>query len=173
VTPPPEQANAVVRAAREALPRIRRALADLPAVCRYHGDRLEPDRTAWGRHSCCDTGEPALHRRRAEEAVAALTAALDPPAGAAPDISADTGHNRGGHTRTPPAGEPAPDRGALPTRADTARTASSGQGPDTADGVRVEYRARVPRHLLGAAIAEAAQALSTARTTPPAKDPRS
>lgn len=50
---------------------IRTALEKLPDVCRYHGEQLEPDRsnwaTGWGRESCCDTGLPALLRRRAME----------------------------------------------------------------------------------------------------------
>lgn len=55
-----------------ALPAIRKALAHLPAQCRYHGDNTTPN---WpGRTACCDTGEPAQARKEAE---AALTTAQD------------------------------------------------------------------------------------------------
>lgn len=54
---------------REDLASIRSALGELPDVCRYHQDRLDPDRPGWGREACCDTGLPALRRR---EAMAAL-----------------------------------------------------------------------------------------------------
>ena len=59
---------------REWLPTLRRAVSSLPAVCRYHGDQLDPDR--FGRmtrsEACCDTGVPARRRREAEQALAAL-----------------------------------------------------------------------------------------------------
>lgn len=45
---------------------VRDAIEHLPERCRYHGDDLE-----WGlrREVCCDTGKPALARRRAEAAL--------------------------------------------------------------------------------------------------------
>lgn len=86
--PSPEAADAiaaVVRAARDRMDdecqkphlsghdatTIRRALEALPATCRYHGDELE-----WGlrREACCDTGKPALLRRKAEDALKRATA---------------------------------------------------------------------------------------------------
>ncbi|MEZ7005013.1 hypothetical protein [Streptomyces sp. AD55] len=101
--------------------------------------------------------------------------------------------------RTTPAGESDPDRGPLPTRAEAARTRpdshASGRGratrraapnpapdtvrPDTArtepgapdDGVRIEFRARVPRHLAPAALAEGFQAIADqTSTSSPAAD---
>jgi hypothetical protein len=98
-------------------------------------------------------------------AEATIAAALDP------DSVPDTGHARGGIVRTCSVGEDNQDDGPLPTSADSVRTGHD-DGPADNSGVRVEYRARVPRHLLGAAIAEAAHAINTART-PPAKDSRS
>jgi hypothetical protein len=45
---------------------IQAALDTIPVTCRYHGDDLE-----WGlrRDACCDTGKPALARRKAEAAL--------------------------------------------------------------------------------------------------------
>jgi hypothetical protein len=58
---------------REWLPALRRAVDYLDTTCRYHGDRLDPDR--FGRmtrsEACCDTG---IEPRRAREARAALDA---------------------------------------------------------------------------------------------------
>lgn len=50
---------------------IRAAVECLPSTCRYHGDEIEPY-PASTREACCDTGVPALRRRRAEEALARL-----------------------------------------------------------------------------------------------------
>lgn len=61
----------------QALPALRRALAELPAVCRYHGDRLDPHRPSYGSESCCDTGRPAMRRRKAEEALKHLAAQVE------------------------------------------------------------------------------------------------
>lgn len=49
------------------LPTIRTALQRLPETCRYHGERIEPEGSSWVslRESCCDTGLPAVLRRRA------------------------------------------------------------------------------------------------------------
>lgn len=66
------------RAVRSWLPALRRAIDCLDTTCRYHGNRLDPDR--FGRmtrsEACCDTG---IEPRRAREARAALEAlaALD------------------------------------------------------------------------------------------------
>lgn len=53
---------------------IRAAVAALPATCRYHEDRIDPGPGLFGREGCCDTGRPALLRRRAEEALTRLEA---------------------------------------------------------------------------------------------------
>jgi hypothetical protein len=52
---------------------VRQAIEMLPATCRYHGDNLERSYDYTGRH-CCDTGKPALARRKAEEALRRLEA---------------------------------------------------------------------------------------------------
>lgn len=67
-------------------------------------------------------------------------------------------------TPPPPQGFPPhlPTRGAIPDHA---------PAPDVDLGVRVEYRARVPRHQLGAAIAEAFGAIADA-TAPHREDPQ-
>lgn len=63
-------ASAVAKAvSREDLAAIRAALNELPNACRYHQDRLDPDRPGWGREACCDTGLPALRRRNAMAAL--------------------------------------------------------------------------------------------------------
>ncbi|MEU9014302.1 hypothetical protein AB0D12_31935 [Streptomyces sp. NPDC048479] len=66
--------QAAVERVREWLPALRRAVAELPATCRYHGDRLDPDRFGQMTRSeaCCDTGRPARRRREAMTALAAL-----------------------------------------------------------------------------------------------------
>ncbi|MFJ8727695.1 hypothetical protein [Streptomyces sp. NPDC093269] len=64
-------------AIKTAFPALRRALADLPAVCRYHGENPAPRSPSYGREACCDTGEPAMRRRKAEEALRALVAHVD------------------------------------------------------------------------------------------------
>lgn len=72
-----ERADRAESAVRSWLPVLRRAVDCLDTTCRYHGDRLDPDR--FGRmtrsEACCDTGiEPrrALEARAALEALAAL-----------------------------------------------------------------------------------------------------
>lgn len=52
---------------------IRAAIECLPSTCRYHGDEVEPY-PASTREACCDTGVPALRRRRAEALLARLEA---------------------------------------------------------------------------------------------------
>ena len=161
---PDPDPDRITLAAAAALPAIRQALAALPARCRYHGERLERDRPSWGGPECCDTGAPALLRRQAEASLKALTLAI----AAVPDsVSTDTGHATGGIVRTPPVDDTRPHGCAPLTSPDKVRTPPTGRGPDTPGGVRVEYRARVPRHLLGAALAEAADAIHAARTNPP------
>lgn len=51
------------------------ALTQLPIKCRYHGDRLQREDT-WNGIYCCDTGRPALLRRRAEAALQRLESRL-------------------------------------------------------------------------------------------------
>ncbi|MGW5930528.1 hypothetical protein ACWF2L_30500 [Streptomyces anulatus] len=77
------------------------------------------------------------------------------PGGHAPDVSGQRPDADGGHVRTPLIVGEIIDCGPLPTSTDTARTRPDTDPPDTSGGVRVEYRARVPRHLMGAAFAEA------------------
>ncbi|MGW2740664.1 hypothetical protein ACWC4D_41550 [Streptomyces sp. NPDC001288] len=66
----------LMAAIAKAAPSIRRALLKLPAECRYHGDQIEPHQPSYGREACCDTGEPSMRRRKAEEALRALTGQL-------------------------------------------------------------------------------------------------
>lgn len=54
---------------------LRVALTELPRNCRYHGERLQRDDT-WNGVYCCDTGRPALLRRRAEDALKRLETRL-------------------------------------------------------------------------------------------------
>ncbi|MFZ4266551.1 hypothetical protein [Streptomyces arboris] len=61
----------------------------------------------------------------------------------------------GGRARMLSAVDVTPDRAPLPTRADTIRTRPDTDPTDVSGGVRIAYRARVPRHLMGAAVAEA------------------
>ena len=49
-----------------------RALEKLPATCRYHGDKIDPPEGLLRREACCDTGTPAVRRRKAEEQLQAL-----------------------------------------------------------------------------------------------------
>lgn len=83
------------------------------------------------------------------EATIAATLTPDTP-DARPDKAADNGHAQGGIVRTRPVGEDSP--------------------PDDSGGVRVEYQARVPRRHLGAAIAEALDAIAR-ETQPPGPAP--
>lgn len=136
-----QRAEETLRRAREAVPVIARALDRLPKECRYHGDRLDPaDYGGWGRTACCDTGEPARLRQQAELALLVLTTRpADTSPDTSPDMSGDTVRTLATSADTEPL-----------TSADTVRTR-----PDTSpDGSRFEYRARVPRHLTGAALAE-------------------
>ncbi|MHA6764734.1 hypothetical protein [Streptacidiphilus sp. PAMC 29251] len=56
---------------------IRSALEKLPATCRYHGERIEPEGSSWVslRESCCDTGLPSVLRRRAMDVLDRIEAA--------------------------------------------------------------------------------------------------
>jgi hypothetical protein len=57
---------------------LRTAIETLPRTCKYHGEDIEPLAPAFSawpyREACCDTGVPALRRRRAEEVLARLEA---------------------------------------------------------------------------------------------------
>lgn len=62
------------RLARVDLATIRLAIEMLPALCQYHGEQLVRD-YGWDRGSyCCETGKPALARRKAEAALERLEA---------------------------------------------------------------------------------------------------
>ncbi|WP_434593401.1 hypothetical protein [Streptomyces sp. A5-4] len=74
-------------------------------------------------------------------------------------MSPDSPPASGGHVRTGRIVGETSDCGPLPTRPDTVRTRPDNACPDTDAGVRVEYRARVPRRLLSVAIAEAFAAI--------------
>ncbi|MFG2404216.1 hypothetical protein ACGFR8_07730 [Streptomyces brevispora] len=159
-----EAAESVTRRIPHAAHRIREALEQLPEQCRYHRDRLDPDHLSRGREACCDTGVPSRRRRVALDALDGLTA---PPPDTCPDTGPDTVSARGGALRTGVLVGESPDCGPLPTSTDTARTPPD---TDTGQGVRVEYRATVPRYLLGAALAEALGAIDDATRTPPPGD---
>ena len=51
---------------------VRAAIEMLPATCKYHGDELLRGHGPWRDEACCDTGKPALARRKAEEALRRL-----------------------------------------------------------------------------------------------------
>lgn len=54
---------------------VRRALAMLPARCPYHDevyDERQRGRFRTGLGACCETGEPALLRRLAEDAMSRI-----------------------------------------------------------------------------------------------------
>lgn len=72
-----------------------------------------------------------------------------------PDGCPDTRTSTGGRVRTTPLGGEVVQDEPPRTRADTVRTTPDNPRPDNPGGVRIEYRARVPRRLLGAALAEA------------------
>ncbi|MFC7791331.1 hypothetical protein [Streptomyces cinereoruber] len=80
-----------------------------------------------------------------------------------PDTPPDCPDRRGGIIRTPPDIGETIDCGPLPTSTDTVRTRLSARP----DGVRVEYTASVPRHLLGVAIADAFATIDAARRPDP------
>ncbi|KPI33343.1 hypothetical protein OV450_1431 [Actinobacteria bacterium OV450] len=72
-----------------------------------------------------------------------------------PDVRPDVRRARGGHPDVIPVVGENQDCGPLPTRADTVRPDTDSRPTDSRTGVRFEYRASVPRHLVGAAFAEA------------------
>lgn len=82
-----------------------------------------------------------------------------------PDTSADTPPPRGGVVRTPAIVGETVDCYPIPTRADTTRTRPDTDTADSGPGVRVEYRASVPRNQFAAALAEALGHLTEAQTT--------
>ena len=51
---------------------VREAIEELPATCQYHGEVLVRDYGMFRGEACCDTGKPALARRKAEEALRRL-----------------------------------------------------------------------------------------------------
>ncbi|MFI1954824.1 hypothetical protein ACH437_23750 [Streptomyces xinghaiensis] len=84
---------------------------------------------------------------------------------------------RGGIVRTTRTAGETSDHGPAPTSADTARTGTDTAPADNNPGVRITYTARVPRHLLGAALAEALDHIAretgtdTARTASDTESP--
>lgn len=74
--------------------------------------------------------------------------------GQTPDLSGRCPDGEDDTVRTHADTREATDTGPRPTRADTARTRTNNGPADTGQGVRYAYRARVPRHLTGAAFAE-------------------
>ncbi|MBT2492349.1 hypothetical protein J7E96_28335 [Streptomyces sp. ISL-96] len=170
-----EAVEAVVDRIPYAERHLRRALEQLPERCRYHGDRLDPDHFSWGREACCDTGTPSLRRRRALAALDQLTAMPpETPGDTGPDTSTDTVSASGGVLRTLLDVGESVDCGPLPTSTDTVRTPGDTDTEDIGQGVRIEYRASVPRHMLGAAVAEAfgiiARETAAAPEEPPPAD---
>ncbi|MGW6391148.1 hypothetical protein ACWFR1_11725 [Streptomyces sp. NPDC055103] len=77
----------------------------------------------------------------------------------------------GGIVRTPQDIGETQDCGPLPTRADTVRTRPDSDRPDSNPGVRFAYRATVPRHLMGAAFAEAFTLLAAELHPEPEPEP--
>lgn len=77
-----------------------------------------------------------------------------------PATPTDTARASGGIVRTAAIVGETRDDCPLPTRADTVRTPSASEGPDTDPVVRFAYRTTAPRHLAGAAFAAFAEALS-------------
>lgn len=117
---------------------IRAALSTLPAQCRYHGDRTDPDR--YGRmtrsEACCDTGIPAHRRKQAEAALARLRALAEER------IVTPSAANRPGSTA-----EQLPDHilALLPPAEYTSTACDTAARLETvaADGVREELRGEV------------------------------
>ena len=113
--------------------------------------------------------DPATDSDGHARAEATLAAALAAP----PDDRPDSPDRHGGTARTGLVGEDRPDCGAFATSADSVRTGSDNGPADNDGGVRVEYSARVPRHQLGAAVAEAFGAINeaTAHKKPASSSP--
>lgn len=138
-----DDAEAAAAVARHAMPTLRKAVKELPAMCRYHGDRLDPDRFAWGREACCDTGTPARRRREAETALDVIDQAAAPrrrtgPSAATaaarsqtPDTVRTAGHATGGHVRELSGGRESISANQPATSADTIRTTSGQACPDS------------------------------------------
>lgn len=83
-------------------------------------------------------------------------------------MSADTAPDRGEAVRTTALSGAAAGGGPLPTSADSVRTPTN----NPPGGVRIEYRTRVPRQLLGAALTDAFAVIAreTGQTDPPRPD---
>lgn len=165
------------RRAQEALARVR-AIPRRPHVSQQGGGQGRAYTRGWesviamidnALDECCVCGSTPVHYRNFREQpfcrhCANCECAQDPCTGTRPDTMP-------GPAPTSPDALPDAVRPPLPTRADTVRTIR----PDTTGaGVRVEYRARVPRCLLPAALMEATQAIADARgqtdTPTPAPD---
>lgn len=86
--------------------------------------------------------------------------------GQSPDMPQDIPTGTGGLVRTPPdTVQTAASRDVL-SRQDTVRTRPDSEGPDTADSARIAYGARVPRRLLGGALAEVLARITREMRTP-------
>lgn len=59
---------------REEMAAIRRALVEMPKVCKYHGSELTRESMLGGERPCCDSGKTALF---AQTAWRALMSACD------------------------------------------------------------------------------------------------
>ncbi|MEU0950479.1 hypothetical protein ABZ379_48850 [Streptomyces canus] len=164
--------------AQEALARVR-AIPRLPHVSQQTGVQGRAFTRGWesviallddALADCCVCGSgPVVYRNFKEQPfcgacancscgqdVCVRTARPDTPTDTRPGMSADTADTRGGHVRTPDVGEQPPTRLTPVTSTDTVRTHPDTDTTDTADpGVRIEYRARVPRGQAHLAIAEA------------------
>lgn len=87
--------------------------------------------------------------------------------GPRPETPSDSPDARGGIVRTGRIVGEMIGCGPSPISADTVRTRPDTASPDSDRGVRFAYKARVPRHLMGAAFAEGLALLAEA-TQPPA-----
>ncbi|MDX2922725.1 hypothetical protein [Streptomyces sp. NE06-03C] len=83
-----------------------------------------------------------------------------------PDASGQCPDAGGGHIRITSAVDRTTDRDPLPTRTDAIRTRPDTDPADASGGFRFAYRARVPRHLMGAAFAEALDLIARETRTP-------
>lgn len=122
-------------------------------------------------------GLPGYEVHAGTSALIAVTAVPPPPAAGLPALSADSARMSGAVRRTPvrtgagtggrphptsagtartPPDTPAADTPRTPGRRDTPDTRRTPPDTDSGQGVRVEYRARVPRRQISAALAEAA-----------------
>lgn len=131
-----------------------------------------PDGEPWTYDA--ETDADRLHR-----AETTLAAALGAPAPDTPGQSDRTAEDdrpaTGGLVRTVPLVGEVVDCGPLATRPDAVPTCPDSGPSDTDTGVRVEYRATVPRHMVGHALAEALGAIARETGTadaPPSTEER-